>query len=83
MTGTAVAGAAVVAGVAVTMEEESDLFLSRSMRVICSIFFRGGVTDVKSLYQTLRFLGLGQTKSHLCNTKRQQLQIKINIHYQS
>ena len=31
------------------------------------------VTDVTSLYQTLRFLGLDQTMIHLCKTNRQQL----------
>ena len=34
------------------------------------VIFLGGVTDVTSLYQTLRFLGLDQTMSHLCKTNR-------------
>ena len=46
------------------------------------LLFFAGVTDVTSLYQTWRFLGLDQTMN-LCKTKRQQLKIEINIHYQS
>ena len=39
------------------------------MRFVHVIFFLI-VTDVTSLYQTLRFIGLDQTMNHLCKTNR-------------